>query len=287
MSSHACPSLPPKTFLSIPQRLLVIIHLCIALSVFFWYAAQPFFGEYFDLRSRMLLYEYVMGTSTFLKSEESAAKVDRQLLRFNQLPMDEQLLIKDDYQELQSHAQRSMLTKIIDGLETFTRKIPPFEQAWIFFSIAIALLILLKVEGARTAVWLLPIIALAYSADNLLTGKTPSVPPDFHLFPTEESISRLYLSEPLASSPHEQKKQLEKGWKRYLIENWSKNRNKNEAEADLQEEAEFEFTRRRINLLHSQPRSEWLNVFHEKLNPLLLLSFIAWNLVFALKVRTV
>ena len=77
----------------------------------------------------------------------------------------------------------------------------------------------------------------------------------------------------------EQKKQLEKGWKRYLIENWSKSPQVNE---DHQlEEAEFHFTFARLNLLHDQSRSEWLNLFHEKLGLLSLCAFLIWNVLFA------
>ena len=54
---------PPGTFIPTPQRLMAIAQLCIAFSLLLWYAMQPFMGEYFDLRSRMLLYEYAMGTS--------------------------------------------------------------------------------------------------------------------------------------------------------------------------------------------------------------------------------
>jgi hypothetical protein len=72
---------------------------------------------------------------------------------------------------------------------------------------------------------------------------------------------------------------LEKGWKRYLLDQWSLNQ---EIDENQQlEEAEFQFTLARLNMLHAQPRSEWLNTFHEKSSLFSLLLFFAWNMFFA------
>ncbi len=267
--------LPPETFIPTPQRLMAIGQLCIAFSLLFWVAAQPFMGEYFGLRSRMLPYEFVMGTSEFLKTEGQS---ERQINRFKELPVDQKNQVITDYQNLQVYAKRPTFQKILEGLHTLILDIPPFEQAWIFFSITLAILILLKVEGAKTAAWLLPLIVVAYSLDNQLTGKVISSP-DLKLFPTEERIIHDYLNEPLSSSLLVQKDQLEKGWNRYLIDQWSKNTESNKSQQ--LEEGEFHFTLARLTILHNQPRSEWLNVSHEKLSLVSLIFFLIWNFLFA------
>lgn len=279
MSRRLRKTFPPGTFIPTTQRLMAIGQLCIAFSLMLWYLSQPFMGEYFALRSRMLLYEYAMGTSDILKNQQNQEKkLERQVERFEQLPESEQVLLKKDYRLLQAHAQRPAFQKILNGIQSLIRDVPPFEQAWIFFSITIAILILLKVEGAKQAAWLLPLIVLAYSFDNQLAGKN-STSPDTLLFPTEKTIVQYYLTEPLASSLLKQKEQLEKGWKHYLIENWSSKTY--EDENHQLEEAEFRFTLARLKLLHGQPRSEWLNSFHEKSNPLVLFLFLIWNSLFA------
>lgn len=257
------------------QRLLAIIQLCLAFSLLFWYLIQPFMGEYFALRSRMLPYEYVMGTSELLKKEGYKEKLARLELRFKELPPLQQTLLRNDYNQLSAYAKRPVFQKILDGLKTFLVEIPPFEQAWIFFSILISILILLKKEGAPVAAWILPLIVLAYAIDNQMSGKVSS-PPDLHLFPTEEKI----LNQPLHGSLTQQKEQLQQGWDRYLIDHWSTIQSDNEREQI--EEGEFQFTLARLKLLHGQPRSEWLNVFHEKLNPIWLILFLGWNFCFAL-----
>lgn len=279
MSSQRRKEFPPGTFIPAPQRLIAIGQLCMAFSLLLWYVVQPFMGEYFNLRSRMLLYEYVMGTSDLLKKKNGQEeKLERQAERFQLLPEDQKKILIEDYQQIQGYAKRPTFQKILDGLHTLLLKIPPFEQAWMIFSIIIAILILLKVEGAKLAAWLLPLIVVAYSVDNQLAGKIFSSP-DLKLFPTEETIIQNYLTEPLAASYLEQKEQLEKGWKRYLIDQWSINHKKEESQR--LEEAEFQFTLARLNLLHAQPRSEWLNTFHEKLSLISLLFFLAWNVLFA------
>lgn len=278
MSSPRRKEFPPGTFIPTPQRLMAIGQLCIALSLLFWYAIQPFMGEYFSLRSRMLLYEYVMGTSDLLKKDDQREKLERQAKRFQFLPENQKNLILKDYQQIQEYAQRSTFQKIIDGLQVLFLKIPPFEQAWIFFSITIAILVLLKKEGAKSAIWLLPLIVIAYSFDNQMTGKTLTSP-DLKIFPTEKMIIENYLTEPFADSPFKQKEQLEKGWKYYLIDQWSINQEQEQGQQ--LEEAEFQFTLARLNLLHAQPHSEWLNAFHEKLSLFTLLLFFIWNVLFA------
>ena len=142
------------------------------------------------------------------------------------------------------------------------QQVPPFEQAWIFFSIVIPILLLLKREGAKQAAWLLPLLVIAYGVDNHMTGKVPPVQPDAHLFPSEEVIVKTYLAAPMGSSPEIQREQLEKGWKRYLIEKWSPDLAGDENQR--LEDAEYNFTVARLHTLHGQPRSEWLLSYHEK-----------------------
>lgn len=266
MSSRKPKDFPPGTFIPVPQRLMAITQLCLAFSLLLWYGMQPFMGEHFALRSRMLIYEYVMGTSPSQKNSEIQKKHANY---FEKLPEREKLLT--DYQQLQTYAKRPFLQKLEGGIRGFIQQVPPFEQAWIYFSIVISIILLLKREGAKQAAWLLPLIAVAFAVDNIATGKRVTLPPDASLFPTEEVIVQNYLKEPLGTDLQTQKEQLERGWKLYLVDNWAPNK----------EEAEYKFTVARLNLLHSQPLAEWLNSYHEKLNPFVLLIYFLWNVAFA------
>lgn len=280
MSSRSMKNFPPGTFIPTSQRLMAIIQLCLAFSLLLWYIAQPFMGEYFHLRSRMLLYEYVMGTSGGVKANaDLEEKLSRQAQRFVQLSNLDQEWIRKDYQYLQIYAQRPFFQKVEDGLRRLIHHIPPFEQAWIFFSITLAILILLKVEGVKQAIWLLPLIVFFYALDNQLTGHPQSRSPDYELFPTEEMIVQRYLKGSLPPTFFEQKEQLESGWKKYLIDTWSSHLN--EKDSYPLEEAEFNFTLARLKRLKNQPLSEWLNLFHEKLGYFSLFIYLLWNGWFA------
>ena len=70
------------------------------------------------------------------------------------MPEAERQPLDRGYRKLQDYARRPVLQKIQDGIGLLMRDIPPFEQAWIFFSITIAILILLKVDGAKSAAWI-------------------------------------------------------------------------------------------------------------------------------------
>lgn len=266
------------TFLPKPQRLMSIAQLCMAFSLLLWHATQPFMGEYFALRSRMLLYEYVMGSSSALKSKPNGqARLERQGLRFEQLPDKNKLI--SDYQQLKNYANRPLLEKIEGGIRRVISQVPPFEQAWIFFSIVISILILLKWEGAKQAVWLLPFIVIAYAADNIETGKPAKQQPDAVLFPSEKAIVQNYIAEPLGPTTQIQQEQLESGWKRYLIKNWSSTLTGDEDQK--LENAEYNFTLARLRLLRAQPRYEWLQSPHERVSATSLMFFLLWNGCFA------
>lgn len=275
---------PPGTFIPTPQRILAIIQLCLAFSLLLWYATQPFMGEYFNLKSRLLIYEYVMGTSDLLKTSDQKDKLKKNVERFALLDEKDQDIIRDRYQSLQDYSTRPTLLKIKDGIQAVLWKVPPFELAWIFFSVFISILLLKKVKGATAAVWLLPIIALAYGIDNQITGKNPTEPPDLALFPTESVIVNDYLKEPLSSNLKDQQNQLKMGWERYLVANWSKDYSTSSWTRKL-EEGEFNFTLARLQALHASAEPNLNSSFHEKSNLIILMFYCIWNVFFAFMIN--
>lgn len=276
------------TYLETPKRILAILQLCLVFSLVLWYAAQPFMGEYFSLRSDMLLYEYVMGTSDLVKSkgENEKQKLEKNQAQFKALPTLQQAFILDDYHLLQQKASRSMFTKIKQGLRALFIDIPPFELAWIFFAATVAILLLLKTEGAQQAAWLLPFIALCFAFDNIKHGASPIPSAETSLFPTEHTIVQEYLDQPLDLHPLRQQEQLQTGWNAYLIKNWIKENPSTDPRIyqDQLVAAEFKFTVARLEKRHIQGIHSPLN-FHERVHPLLLLLYLSWNFFFAWKMN--
>ncbi len=168
-------------------------------------------------------------------------------------------------------------------LQALLLHIPSFELAWLFFSILIALFFLLRIEGATQAIWLLPLIVLAYSIDNRLNGVIPLPSPDLTLFPTEAIIMHDYVGEPLHFHWIEQQQQLQQGWNSYLVKNWTSalfNQSQPEWEKQV-EEGEFNFTVARLQRFHNQPQKSWSSAFNEKVSYFLLTAYFLWNSFFA------
>lgn len=262
---------PPGTFIPFPQRILAIIQLCLAFSLILWYAAQPFLGEYFNLKSNILLYEYVLGTSNILKSASQKEKLKRNTDRFTSLPEEKKALIQNDYAKLYTYSTRPLLTKLLDGLKALFA-VGAFEWGWIIFSILTSVLILLKIEGAEKAAWLLPILVLAGSINNQFTHHV-SESSDIDLFPKESVIIQDYVEGQLSPHVNEQRDQLQKGWNRYLAANWS---NSNDVE-----EGEFNFTLARLDKMTFQIPTDWHFFFREKTKEGLMLIYLLWNCAFA------
>jgi len=271
-------SYPPGTFIPFPQRLLAILQLCIVFSLVLWYISQPFMGEYFSLRSRLLLYEYMMGTSDILKNKGGQeAKLERHQERFAQLSMPTKHSLLSHYHEIQTYAQRSIFVKIGDGIKRLFSDVPLLEQGWMFFTALIAILILLKVEGAKEAAWLVPIIVLFYCLHHQFQSPSSALPLDHILFPFESEL----IERDHSLTWIEQKQKLEVAWEDYLIIHWLPKNRQNQVRHLQIEESEFAFTLARLDLLQGQSLKKWLYPKPVPLSLWMLGLYFAWNLLFA------
>ncbi len=258
---------PPLTT---KQRVWTIAQLCIGFSMLLWHLCYPFTGFYATVESQRLLYQTAMGTAS------AEGKLQRNYERFLALPATEQLFLKERYQALQTASERSFLSKTADAVERLLWQLPPFEIAWLIFSILIPLFILLRWEGATAAAWLLPCLVICYGIDGRVRGEPFQPTAEELLFPSETYLISNYLSEPLSPSILEQQNQLKKAWERYLVAEWTGQ----ESSAEAGEQA---FTIARIHALDppstapkfSQP--SWLA----------LILYLLWNLLFAANVKPI
>lgn len=258
------------------QKVLIICQLCAVFSLLFWHVGKPFLGAYFELRSRLLLYEYVTGESPSPTGSEARR------LYFQNLPDPQKNSLIAHYQNLKAKMERPLTTKIEEGISHFLFKTPPFELAWIVFSIAISLMLLLGIEGSRSAVWILPIVTFFYGLDSTLAHTRFPPSADTALFPSEALLVEKYIPEPLPSTITEQKKTLQMGWENYLIAHWSG------AEPQLQHtrdeqlnHAMFQFTLARLQTLEKTALH-----FETKEVPLFLIElYLGWNLLLAWSIQ--
>lgn len=265
---------PPGTFIPTPARIMAILQLCIAFSMFLWIVSQPFMGDLFTIKSQMLFYETVMGK----KELPTAGQMQRNAERFMALPATAKDQIETGYNSLKKEMQKPFLKKLKRSAELLFIKTPPFEIAWIFFSILIPILLLIRIEGAVPAVWLLVLMTLGYSVDNRLYAPSKSSS-EAHLFPTESELLQRYVKEPLKPNLFEQESQLRKGWQLFLIDQWAKEPiSKNLAQFAMQvEKGEFSFNIARINAMTQITQALSINASPEKHSLLTLALYMAWN----------
>lgn len=259
---------PPGTFIPTPARIVAILQLCLAFTLLAWHGSLPFMGELFSTKAKLLVYQHVMGK-----------KIEGHATRFAELPKKQRDQILRDYDILQRRLEVGFMEKIGRAVEGIWH-LPLFEKTWILFAVLIPILLLKRIDGAQQIVWILPVLALAYAAENRWQGKPHDLTLEEKLFPTEAVLLRDYLNEPLATTLAAQQQQLERGWKLYLVREWAKELPSDNFPQQV-EKGDFVFNLARLEAIQKQP------VIHtrEQESYFWLALYIFWNLSFALVVR--
>lgn len=260
------------------QRFFLVIHLCIGLSLLFWYASIPFLDQLYQARTSMRLLQTVTGEEAF--QEELRAKgetsdlplLKRNHMRFNRLPQEIQTELLSKREIVSQQLATPLAKKIEQSFSVLFIQPPLFLRLWLFFSLLIPMMILFGVNESRPLIWLLPVSTFLYAFFNL--AAPPPTPDPF--YPNEATLVKDYLHEPLSPHLSDQKEQLQRAWKSYLVDQWLEEpiaHEKQIVEAQV-EEALFLF-----NLSQTQqipPRQQ--RRFHQK-QPLTSVSFyLFWNL---------
>jgi hypothetical protein len=268
---------PPGTFIVFPARLMTIVQLSLAFTLIAWHAGYPFMGELFHLKSKLLVYQHVLGIEDLSYAE-----------RFNQLPEVQKATILRDYEALQNEYKQPFFSKLKKSAAILLFGIPFFEKLWILLSVIICILLLKRVDGAVQAVWLLPFLVLCFSVENRWYGKKNESRADARLFPTEEQILTEYLNSPLSAVIAEQQRQLSRGWDLYLIREWAREIPSNDADEyrRQKEQGDFAFHLARLEFL--KPKSPiGISDRNEKQSFYLLSAYLFWNLSFSLIISSV
>lgn len=272
---------PEGTFIPMPARVCAILQLCLGFSAFLWVVSEPFVGEIFTVKSHLLYYQDVMGIPASAGVAESQReRLARNSERFAALPESRQNHLQAERDVYQAMLQRSFIEKLGRVYTLFTNSLPIYELAWIILSIALSIMVLKKVEGAREAIWLLPLLVAAYAVDLRFKGTPPPVLGDERFFPSEKELVTDYMDEPLDADVFEQQKQLQLAWKKYLSINWANEQPAaTSAALDRQaEEGEYRFTLARLEARSSRRAPEKLLAAPvAPPSPLILIVYFFWN----------
>ncbi len=257
---------PPGTFIATPARLVAIVHLCLAFSLFLWIASQPFMGDLFAVKSELVLYEAV---------------VEKQEL-MEKLSSDDNLLVSQRYENLKGKLQISFAVKWMMMLRLLIVQMPAWEQAWLFFSFVIPLLLLLRIEGAIQVCWLVPLITAGYCLNNQLNVPELQNHSDRALFPSEKYIVQRYLDGRLEGGILDQQNQLKKGWESYLIMEWANElpAEDNSIRGDQVVKGEFAFNIARIKVRKNE-KILAVDKVPQRQSVMILGFYLLWNIFFA------
>ena len=275
-------------------KILTILHLSFVFIYISWVGLFPFLGEYFNTKAELTSIMSLMGHEG-LSHElgglniQELEKLKRHKSLFQKLPQEKQERVIREFNDIHTKKELGTLDKISSGLRTLIYGLPLFLQAWLSFSFLICIFLLLKIDGSRASVLLLPIIALVFSFYNFFYGLTPTLPPTAELYPSESELIQTYMKEPLDNGILKQQEQLLGAWKRYLVVNWI--HESPSGDTDLYEEqierAEHAFSTARLFKEWDTRNSKTFlySELNERQALPLLGFFILWNVFFSFQVR--
>ncbi len=278
-------------FLPFKIRIIVIIHLCFVFTVISAYATYPFMGKYFFSKSKINILKDILGKipekdpSSYGLDVSLKERRERNSFRFLLLDTKLQNHLKSYYQEVKEDLSLSLGQKAKIAIKLVILGIPPYIQAWCFFSIILCILLLKRQKEAVYGCWILLLIVLLFAIRMDSQGKIANDTHD-ELYPKEEFIAQYYLDQPLGKKISEQYQQLKKGWERYLICEFAGQKpSQDPALYALQlEEGEFHFHVAELNrdYLSGSLKNQVLFLpFQQKQSPLQLTLYFVWHLFFS------
>lgn len=252
----------PGTFIPVPARVIAIIQLTLGLMVLLWQLSQPFMSDYFSIKSKITLYQFI------LNSPE----------KLSLLTKEQKQSIENGNEFWSKMLNESFLSKTTRSLVNLFN-LPLLNQLWLIASILLPILILLKVEGALHAAWLFPMIAFAIATDNQWYGVKPNLSEELALFPKESYLLETYTPEALRLNPFQQRDPLIEAWKKYLVVEWAHEIPSNEPMIfnNQVDHGEYLFTLARVLAIkNEQPIAKPIK------EPIELLGlYVLWNIFFA------
>lgn len=247
-----------------PLRIVAIIHLCIAFSALLFDMGYPFMGQLFEDKRLNGIYETVLQ--------------DRD--HFQQLPYQKQVELEEGHHTVSDRMHTSFGSKLRQAISIIMVELPPFHKAWIFFSILIPIFILMKIDGAHRAAWILPFITFIFGFNQIAFNPFDHELFENSLFPNEQTIVDDYLDEPLATSILTQKEQLLKGWHLYVINKWAKEAPSSDSTDFTEQLAKglYAFNLARIDAINLDSA---FPPYLRKKGSFFMMSFFVWNFFFA------
>lgn len=199
---------PEGTFIPHRPRVFAILQLCFIFSSILYILSDPFMGQYFQIKSDLLLFDYCLGFQSEAHKE-----------LFDSLPDDLKSSLLSKYAFLKEISETSFLEKLRSAFDQLLFKSSSYDLAFMLLSIVIPICLLKKVEGARSSAFILPLIIFAKLLQNEWHLPEKKISQEIALYPKEEYLEKKYLNIPLSHlSVSQQQEELKRAWHFYLIE---------------------------------------------------------------------
>jgi hypothetical protein len=226
-------------------RIFAVIQLCFVFITLCFVGGYPFMGELFELRTRMFIARTALGDPDLLQyvSENKREWSEKTLAENRELSREKQGELRREIDAIQAKMEGSFWEKLRRGASLLLFELPLLKRTWLFMALALSLCLLLSVEGATRASWVLPLLSLAYFFFSYV--EPGAADPVAALYPREESL-------PAGES-------LQARWEEYVKDTWG---------------SEFHFNLALLDAYRRRPRE-----FGD--HPWIALTFFAWNLLFA------
>lgn len=230
-------------------RPFAILNLISAFSVFLWILFDPFMGEHFRLKEKLLLIQNIRGDEVLIsKVPQQSDKLRRNQVRFASLSASVRVAIDDTAHLIEWKMGASALSKLGQGFKKTFFETPFILLAWIVLSTLIPIGCLKENPLLIRLSWLPPLTLLAYAYAVWLTA-TPAISP----YPAESELISNHLKRPLGHTLEEQATDLKIGWELYLIEKWAHESPVQERYNEQIETGEFAFN---LHLLGQKQTNE-------------------------------
>lgn len=263
------------------QRILIILHLCLAFAILLYLLVFPFFGAHFSVRSDLLIVESALGKSNLLDSispeqaKDLASALSYKRQNFPSLSIEDQRFLLG----MEAELHREMNLPFSARMARFGQmllSIPLVLWAWLALSFYLSVKLLREKRVYSWALWALPLLASLYGIENAYRGKPSALE---LLIPNESAL----LGEKTADDMEglswiaREKARLDTAWKHFLVANYGdasiEPKEKREAIAEMQFQIAW------AKLL---PKDRFLPL-QENHSLLAIALFVIWNLFFALK----
>jgi hypothetical protein len=236
-------------------KLLLILHLCLAFTLFLADLSDPFLASHYRTRENQIRLLNLKGDTSLFTTATPAES--------------EQLIANRDLWAALPESEKLFFENTETSTETKTQRIPSFLlTSWAVASVVVCILMLKGRASGTTYFYMVPLLSL------LLVLDTPIGPDPFRI-PSESVLENKYLKSPIQGTINDQMSLLKQAFQIYLVQEWGKETPLSDPEAFKKQlhKGMFAYNKAQLEYRMTKGAAER----GQKVGPLGLMLFVLWN----------